>query len=140
MTGRVVARLLALIVFVVVCAGASAAQRGDEPEPLGGGPVVGPPPARGPAGARTAATAAGGFVLPSTPVLDTFNRANGALGANWVQLASDIGQLTIQSNVARSPSGATVASVWAPAQFGPDSEVYARTIGTGIRSRVSLLA
>jgi RHS repeat-associated protein len=131
MTGRVVVRLLALILFVVVCAGASAAQRGDEPEPLGGGPVVGPPPSRGPSGARTAATAAGGFALPATPVLDRFDRPNGALGANWVQLASDLGQLTIQSNVARSPSGATVASIWAPAQLGPDSEVYARTIGTG---------
>ena len=123
-------RLLALLVVVVVCAGASAAQSDDAPEPLGGGPVLGPLPAREPALRRAAATVSGGFALPSTPLLDNFNRPDGALGSNWMPLAN-LGQLSIQGNVARSPSGATVASIWSPGQFGPDSEVYARTIGTG---------
>jgi Domain of unknown function (DUF6531) len=131
LTRRAGVRLLAAIVAVVICAGAGAAQSDDAPQPLGGGPIVGQLPVRESGVGRSAATVSGGFALPSTPVLDDFNRANGALGANWVQLASDIGQLTIQNNVARSPSGATVASIWAPAQFGSDSEVYARTIGTG---------
>lgn len=61
---------------------------------------------------------------PSTSVLDNFNRANGALGANWSSIASSGNQPTINSNVAQGPSASQTGVYWNPNTFGPDSEVF----------------
>jgi hypothetical protein len=63
----------------------------------------------------------------ATPVLDDFNRANGALGANWGKYDNTCGVATVVSNVARSSnSGAYpyTGNAWLPATY-LNSEVYA---------------
>jgi hypothetical protein len=56
---------------------------------------------------------------PSTPILDDFNRADGALGASWTAV---LGGFTIVDNHAE----ASVSSVdlWTASQFGADQEAY----------------
>lgn len=61
---------------------------------------------------------------PSTSILDNFNRANGALGANWSSVNASGNQPTISSNVAIGPASSTTPVYWNPTQFGPDSEAY----------------
>lgn len=75
------------------------------------------------------------MAFPTTGVLDTFNRANGAIGSNWTN--DTIGQgataYTILGNVMDSGSGLYAEMYWNPATYGPDCEVYATvaTIGNG---------
>ena len=58
--------------------------------------------------------------FPSTPVLDNFNRANGALGAPWVD---ELTGLSVDANTLAS-SGAYAATEWGGAVFGPNQEAY----------------
>lgn len=44
------------------------------------------------------------MAFPNTPVLDNFNRADGALGANWTQSAFLAGGLNVSLNTCASPS------------------------------------
>ena len=57
--------------------------------------------------------------FPSTAVLDNFNRADGAVGANWGGTTSGYG---IASN--RLDVGSGGAIMWQGAPFGADQEVY----------------
>jgi hypothetical protein len=65
--------------------------------------------------------------FPTTGLLDAFNRANGALGANWtkgIYATTDSG-LTITTNVVLSDGAggrANAHGFWNPGTFGPDSE------------------
>lgn len=67
------------------------------------------------------------MAFPTTGLLDTFNRANGALGANWtkgIYATTDSG-LTITTNVVLSDGAggrANAHGFWNPGTFGPDSE------------------
>ncbi len=63
----------------------------------------------------------GSGAFPTTPVVDNFNRANGALGGQWVGQTTG---LTISNNQLTSSSGAAVSAVWNGAVFGADQEVY----------------
>lgn len=66
------------------------------------------------------------MAAPSLSILDNFNRANGALGANWSgpTYQGDTA-LSIISNAAGGNSATFFDSNWSAATFGPDSEVYA---------------
>ncbi len=69
---------------------------------------------------------------PTTPVLDTFNRANGSVGSNWtVMHAGSFSTMNIANNVAVNPGSASqyAWNYWNPATFGPDVEAYA-TVAT----------
>ena len=62
---------------------------------------------------------------PSTPVLDNFNRANGAVGSNWGLMNGGFATFQVLSQQAVAPSGTTYAwNFWQQQQFGPDSDVY----------------
>jgi hypothetical protein len=62
--------------------------------------------------------------FPATSILDTFNRANGAVGSNWTGATS---VFTIQSNALATTmsAGSTNRMVWATG-FGANQEVYAK--------------
>jgi PKD repeat protein len=75
-----------------------------------------------------AATPAGGGGFPSTAVLDNFNRANGALGSNWVDPAYTLNGASIVSNMLQHTC-CYQAPVWSPTSFGPDQEAFV-TIAT----------
>ncbi|MCC6651809.1 MAG: PQQ-dependent sugar dehydrogenase, partial [Candidatus Eisenbacteria bacterium] len=60
--------------------------------------------------------------FPTTTVLDDFNRANGGLGALWVD---DAASLVITSNTMRQ-LGPSATTVWNGLSFGPDQECYIR--------------
>ena len=125
MSRRLLVPLMVLASLLAMAGGATGASSSG-PDSLGDGAPVGPLPPLG------AAPSAAGPSSPSTPVLDNFNRPDGPLGGNWTKIHPNTGNLVIQSNVARQlvVSG-SAAWYWAPAQFGPDAEVHARTIGTG---------
>ncbi len=63
--------------------------------------------------------------FPSTPILDSFARAAGPLGANWQTPGlQDAGTASIESNgVTASGSGASSAT-WTAQSFGADQEAY----------------
>lgn len=63
------------------------------------------------------------MAAPSTGILDNFNRANGALGANWIDLASGVGysKPLIVSNRLDWPQYPGL--LWAT-QFGQDQEAF----------------
>ena len=63
-------------------------------------------------------TPAGG-AFPSTGVLDTFDRANGAIGANW---SGQAGGYSILSNQLDVGSGGDV--YWASASYGANQEAF----------------
>jgi PKD repeat protein len=63
--------------------------------------------------------------FPATAVLDDFNRANGAPGANWQDQTT---RFSITSN-ALAPQTGEAYLEWAPTSFGPNQEVFA-TLGT----------
>jgi hypothetical protein len=70
---------------------------------------------------------AGRATFPTTRVLDDFNRADGALGSNWLGWWGDtIG--TIASNQAIGAASYR-SGYWAASTFVPDSETYF-TVGT----------
>ncbi|MBL8092741.1 MAG: hypothetical protein JNL73_01140, partial [Anaerolineales bacterium] len=64
------------------------------------------------------ATAVGG-AFPSTGVLDTFDRANGAVGSNW---AGQAGGYSIATNRLDVGSGGDV--YWSPTSFGANQEAF----------------
>ena len=60
--------------------------------------------------------------FPSTPILDTFNRANGAMGHNW---SGNKTKYTINANQLKVISNASNSDVyWASQAFGADQEAY----------------
>jgi len=59
--------------------------------------------------------------FPTTPILDNFNRANGALGANWLNTTG----LTITTNQVVPASG-DYSPVWNAGVFGADQEAYVK--------------
>jgi hypothetical protein len=58
-----------------------------------------------------------------TPILDNFNRADGAVGSNWTT-TSGLSALTIVSNTVTSASGHADA-YWNPSIFNSPLEIYA---------------
>jgi len=58
--------------------------------------------------------------FPTTPVLDTFNRANGPIGGAW---ADQTAGLVIDSN-ALAQTGGSATTVWSGGAFGPDQEAF----------------
>src|SRR5581483_1567872 len=79
----------------------------------------------------TATVTAATSLAPTTPILDNFNRANGAAGANCSLIKSTgFAAMTITNNAAVDSSTTAFAwNYWNPSTFGPDSEAYA-TIAT----------
>jgi hypothetical protein len=82
------------------------------------------------AGQASASSAATAVVTqqtgPTSPVLDTFNRANGALGPNWGSVAGGFVNLVVSANTAVDTSASSYAwNYWKARQFGPNSEAYA---------------
>lgn len=79
-------------------------------------------------------------MIATTPILDNFNRANGALGANWARgYGNLLGQFAVSSNrmvISTQASGYTQA-YWSAAQFGPNCEVYFDVLALGATSRVA---
>lgn len=67
------------------------------------------------------------MAFPTTSVLDDFNRANGAIGSNWVAGFGDP-LPAVNTNSARGAAAGWYGAVWAPsgtpASFGPDCEAY----------------
>lgn len=63
--------------------------------------------------------------FPTTSVLDNFDRADGAPGANWTTAFGNSDALTISSNKITSAVAGFGGMAWNAAQFGPDVEVYA---------------
>jgi hypothetical protein len=61
--------------------------------------------------------------FPATAVLDTFTRANGAIGGNWIDGLSGTGTCLISGNA--SVLGTGVHDCYYNTQYGPDVEVYA---------------
>ncbi len=65
-------------------------------------------------------------VPPTAPVLDSFNRADGPVGANWSIVFGGFTNFVVSSNQAADPSATTFAwSYWQGQQFGPDSSTFA---------------
>ncbi|NOT34809.1 MAG: PKD domain-containing protein [Candidatus Eisenbacteria bacterium] len=60
--------------------------------------------------------------FPSTAVLDSFDRANGAIGGSWVDQTNG---LTINNN-ALTQSCCSPTTVWSGQSFGPNQEAYLR--------------
>lgn len=67
----------------------------------------------------------GAPAFPVNGILDNFNRADGALGANWggKLFSGDSGGCTVVSNQASCT--ASQSDYWSASTFGPDCEVYA---------------
>lgn len=67
------------------------------------------------------------MAFPTTSVLDPFNRADGAIGSNWLAGFGD-SLPAINSNTAKGAASGWYGAVWAPsgsvASFGPDCEAY----------------
>jgi hypothetical protein len=63
---------------------------------------------------------------PTTPILDNFNRANGAAGANWSLIKpTGFAAMKIANNAALDSSTTAFAwNYWNPATFGPNCEAY----------------
>ena len=76
--------------------------------------------------ATAVVTAGGGGIAPTTPVLDSFNRANGGAGPNWSLIRpSGFAALNISGNAAVSAAAASFTwDYWNQATFGPDTEAY----------------
>jgi len=61
--------------------------------------------------------------FPTTSVLDNFNRANGAIGSNWI--GQNDSSFTVSSNqLAINSSGLDSFVAWSLASFGADQEAY----------------
>jgi hypothetical protein len=59
--------------------------------------------------------------FPATAVLDNFNRANGALGSQWIGTLSN---LSIKTNVVAQTASGSPAPIWKGTIFGADQEAY----------------
>src|ERR1035437_295444 len=65
------------------------------------------------------------MAFPNKSVLDNFNRAGPALGANWTTISGDTASVIASSTVlAASSRAATDGVYWNVAQYGPDCEAY----------------
>ncbi len=66
------------------------------------------------------------MAFPTTPLLDDFNRADGALGSNWSTPveSGEPGTPTIFSNAMVAPGSTDASAWWNPTTFGPDTEVF----------------
>lgn len=81
---------------------------------------------------------------PTTAVLDDFNRADGALGANWPSSVIEFNtKCVIVSNAAKAADASRNDARWT-ASFGPDSEAYgtvsivpANTLGQYLYVRIA---
>lgn len=65
--------------------------------------------------------------FPTTSVLDNFNRADGALGANWSAagaVPAYTGGAAVVSNQCSNTGVADDSRIWAASVFGPNSEAY----------------
>lgn len=71
-------------------------------------------------------TLASGGGFPQSTALDTFNRANGSLGANWF---SSTGGYAVASNRMDIGSGGEV--FWGATQFGAEQEAFTRFLTIG---------
>lgn len=75
--------------------------------------------------------------FPSTPQLDAFNRATGAIGANWgVPLYTGYSDPTIDTGVVIGPGSLFSGAYWAPQKFF-QSEAYLTLTGSNF-SQVTL--
>ena len=85
----------------------------------------------GSSSAASAATTVVGWLAPVTPILDAFNRANGAAGSNWSLIApSGFGAMNVSGQAAVDSSTTKFAwNYWNAASFGPNVEAYC-TIST----------
>jgi hypothetical protein len=65
--------------------------------------------------------------FPTTPVLDNFNRADGAIGSNWSNdpVAGGATPAVIASNQLQAPSGGYAEMWWNAASFTGNIEVFA---------------
>lgn len=73
--------------------------------------------------------------FPTTNVLDNFTRADGALGADWAEIAIEAGALTIVSGEAVTASAGTrTGSYWEADTFGADVECFATLVDPGVTS------
>jgi PKD repeat protein/glucose/arabinose dehydrogenase len=59
--------------------------------------------------------------FPSTPVLDSFTRPNGAVGAPWTD---ETAEFAINSNALTQQNGGDSYLVWSGPSFGPDQEAF----------------
>lgn len=75
-------------------------------------------------------TVQGSNDFPTTPILDNFNRANGAIGGQWVDPVNGLSLLTINNNQLAQACCQYKTPVWNGGSFGPDQEAYI-TIATG---------
>ncbi len=72
------------------------------------------------AGTYTATYLTGTF--PTSPVLDSFNRANGAIGSSWSGYPGAFSILTNQLDV--TSGGWNTSIMWSPTSFGANQEAY----------------
>lgn len=64
------------------------------------------------------------MAAPTTSTLDTFVRANGALGANWGIMDPNFGSHSIISNLAAGVASNWASNYWTPATFAADQECW----------------
>jgi hypothetical protein len=81
--------------------------------------------------ASSAPTSVAAWLAPVTPILDTFNRANGAAGSNWSLIApTGFAAMNVSGQTAVDSSTTKFAwNFWNAASFGPNVEAYC-TIST----------
>ncbi|HLX18825.1 MAG TPA: hypothetical protein VKR23_01625 [Gaiellaceae bacterium] len=81
----------------------------------------------------TAVVIAPSPLAPATPVLDGFDRANGAAGSNWSLIkSSGFAVMNVKNDAAvDSSASAFTWDYWNPSGFGPDSEAYATIANWG---------
>jgi PKD repeat protein len=61
--------------------------------------------------------------FPATPIVDSFNRANGPLNLSWT---GDYASASISANQFKPTTSAYLATVWNAVAFGPDQEAYVK--------------
>ena len=87
-------------------------------------PTLPPTATATPLPTATATPISGGTGFPGTAVLDTFNRANGALGSSWTGAVSGYGIISNQVDV-----GTGDAIYWGAAAFGANQEAFVTLSG-----------
>lgn len=61
----------------------------------------------------------------TTPILDNFNRADGAVGSNWTSpVWTGDGSFSVISNQFGAVSGTTISMYWSASSFSEDQEAY----------------
>jgi hypothetical protein len=97
-------------------------------------------------GSVSASSAATGVVLPAsslaptTPVLDNFNRANGAVGSSWSVVRPPVfAGMNVSGNAAVDSSSSQFAwNYWNPSVFGPDCEAYVTVSSYGLSDSIRI--